>query len=312
MPRHLITTATLALLITPLAFGETRPLNVGDFDKIKTKAAMRVIYTQGPETSVLLETESGDFSDADISVDGSTLLISRKSIRKRGLFGYKENVRIKGGDNWTSVEINGRDMPIYTVHITSPQLTSVESIQSSFVDIRSLQATDFTARAASSATLKLNGTAHRAELSASSSADLEAENFRADELAVHASSSADIEATVSGAGNVNITASSSSDVTLKSLQPAKFEIDASSSAGITLSGACDSLHAKLSSSADLEAQNLICTQADILTSSGAEAEVHASGSFKGQASSGSDIDVYGNPTHQDVRTSSGGDISFRN
>jgi hypothetical protein len=47
---------------------------------------------------------------------------------------------------------------------------------------------------------------------------------------------------------------------------------------------------------------------DANASSGSDADVYASGSFKGEASSGADLTVSGSPRSTEVNSSSGGEI----
>jgi hypothetical protein len=84
----------------------------------------------------------------------------------------------------------------------------------------------------------------------------------------------------------------------------------SSGSNLSVDGTCQSARVVASSGASLRADRLLCTDVDANASSGANADVHASGSFKGEASSGSDITVYGKPASQEVNTSSGADISI--
>jgi len=309
MLKTLTATAIAALITAPLAFAGTKTIDVGSFDLIEAKGAMNVIYTAGPTTSVVVESDGNDFSDADISVNGNTLVITRVSVNKRGLFSGSGNLKVSDGGK--TVRVNGKKMPAYTVRVTSPDLSGIKVSQSSTGEARGIDAASFEARASSSAKLKLSGKAARVELGASSSADIEARNFEAASLDVSASSSGDVEALVTGTGKVEISASSSGDVSLRSTQPATFSVSASSGADVDLSGACASIEISASSGADVDASKLQCATATVTASSGADVDAFASASADGTASSGGDITFTGSPADKQSKKSSGGDVTFK-
>ena len=125
---------------------------------------------------------------------------------------------------------------------------------------------------------------------ASSGADIDLPGFRGDRLELEASSGADISVTDATLGTVTASASSGAD--------------------ITLSGAAEAIEADASSGADINAENLTAKTATAQVSSGAGISLRASQAITAEASSGGDIEVYGNPATRDIDASSGGDISF--
>lgn len=308
MLKTLTTTAVIALLAAPLALAGTKTIDVGGFDRIDAKGAMNVIYTAGPTPSVIIETDGNDFSYAAISVDGDTLVVTRVSLEKRGLFGGSGNLKVSDGGK--TVRVNGKKVPSYIVRVSSPDLNGIKVSQSSTGNASGIDAASFEAQASSSATLKLSGKATRAEMSASSSADIEATEFEAESLDVSASSSGEVDARVTGAGKVEISASSSGDVSLRSTQAATFSVSASSGADVDLAGACASISISASSGADVDASKLQCQEATVTASSGADVDAFASLSADGTASSGADISFDGAPAGQKAKKSSGGDVSF--
>lgn len=308
MLRTLTATAITALFAAPLAAAGTQTVNVDGFDKINARGAMNVIYTAGPQTSVVIETDGEDFSDADVSVDGDTLVITRVSLEKRGLFGRGASVNVS--DDGKSVRVNGKKVPAYTVRVTTPDLSGIRVAQSSRVDAKGIDAASFEARASSSSTLKLAGNAASAEITASSSGDIEAGNFEAGSLTASASSAAEIEALSSGTGTVNVSASSSGEVSLRSTGAAAFNIDASSGGEVEAAGTCSSVVVSASSGGDVDASKLRCETATIDASSGADVDAFASVSASGDASSGADITIDGRPPQQQADTTSGGDVTF--
>lgn len=309
MLKTITATAIIALMAAPLALAGTKSLDLKSFDQIETKGAMNVIYTAGANTSVVIETDGNDFSDAKVSVDGDTLVITRVSLDKKGMFGGGANLRVS--DDGKTVKVNGKKVPFYTVRVTSPNLTGIKVAQSSTGKASGIDAETFEARASSSGDLTLEGRATKATLEVSSSGDLVADGFEAGSLDVSASSSGDVKAVVTGTGLTKVSASSSGEVSLRSLKAAQFEIDASSGGEVEATGACASVNIDASSGTDVDASGLKCETATVSASSGADVEAFASVSASGNASSGADISFGGSPAQQQVNTSSGGDVTFR-
>ncbi len=239
MLKTLATTAIAAVIAAPLAFAGTKTIDTRSFDRIETRGAMNVIYTPGTTTSVVVETDGNDFSDADISVDGDTLVITRASLEKRGLFGNRGNIKISDGGK--TIKVNGKKVPYYTVRVTSPDLAGVRVAQSSTADVRDVDAASFEARTSSASKLTLSGRATRAEIDVSSSGEIDAGNFQAGSLNVSASSSGEVEALAGGTGPVKVSASSSGEVSIRSGQPATVDINASSGGEVDAAGACASV-----------------------------------------------------------------------
>lgn len=308
MFKTLTSAAALALIAAPLAFAGTQNVDVRGFDKIEAKGAMNVVYKSGPQTSVVVETDGNDFSDADISVDGNKLVITRKSVSKRGMFGGSPSVRVSDGGR--TVKVNGKTVPYYTVHVTSPNLSGVKVAQSSRADVSGVDAAELDVNTSSAGKLTLAGRASSASINASSASKIEAAGFEAGALSANASSSGELTATVAGTGNVKVTASSSGEVSLRSLQPATFTVNASSGADVDLAGACASIRVTASSGADVDADKLTCETATVNASSGADVDAFASVSASGNASSGASISFAGRPADQQANRSSGGSIKF--
>ena len=309
MLKTITATAIIALMAAPLALAGTKSLDLKGFDQIEAKGAMNVIYTAGPNTSVVIETDGNDFSDAKVSVDGDTLVITRVSLDKRGFFGGSASLRVS--DDGKTVRVNGKKVPHYVVRVTSPNLAGIKVSRSSTGKASGIDADTFEARASSSGDLTLEGRATSAKIEASSSGDLDAAGFEAVSLNASASSSGDVSALMAGTDLAKVSASSSGKVTLRSLNAAKFEMDVSSGGEVEAAGACASVDVSASSGADVDASELKCETATVNASSGADVEAFASVSASGNASSGADISFGGSPAQQQVNTSSGGDVTFR-
>ena len=310
MKKTLTALATICAFVAPAAFAESKTYKVDDFSKIEVDGAMHVIFKTGAQTSVVVETASGDFSDAKIESEGDALHVSRESLdSSSGWFNFG-NRSVNISDNGKIVKVNGKKVPYYTVYVTGPDLEAVKVAQSSRFESQTIDADDFEARASSSAEVTLAGVAANAQLSASSSGELDASGLKATILSASASSSGELDATVTGTGETNIDASSSGEVDVKSLKAAQFVVDSSSGASAKLSGACSTIKVSASSGAEVEAGELRCATATASASSGAEVEIFASQSASARASSGGDISFAGNPAQQDVSKSSGGSVSF--
>ncbi len=87
-------------------------------------------------------------------------------------------------------------------------------------------------------------------------------------------------------------------------------VHASSGGDLEISGRCSTLDVTASSGADVDLEDLRCQDVGVVASSGADVDVTATTRLQGDASSGGDISVEGQPAQREVRSSSGGNISF--
>ncbi len=311
MKRTLTALATISILLAPAAFAEKKTFDVDAFNRIEVKGVMNVVYKTGPETRVVVDSPSGDFSDALIQNEGDTLVVTREIVdKKRSWFSWGNSTNIS--KDGKTIKINGKRVPYYTVEVTGPDLEGVQVSQSSTFDSKTINAGKFDASASSSARVKLAGNAGAVKLSASSSAELDAKDLNAETLDLSASSSGEATGTVTGTGENSVNASSAGDATVYSRGAGSFKVDASSGGEVNLSGACNSIEISASSGADVEADDLRCASAKVSASSGADVDVYASVSADGRASSGGDVSFAGNPGQRDSSKSSGGSVSFSN
>ena len=129
------------------------------------------------------------------------------------------------------------------------------------------------------------------EIDASSGSDVNSENtLEGEELEVSASSGSDVEL----------------DVHYKN-----FSIDASSGSDAEFSGKVKYLTAEASSGSDIDASGLESQICKASASSGSDISVRVSHELVARASSGADIQYYGNPAMKDIDESSGGDVRGR-
>jgi len=118
----------------------------------------------------------------------------------------------------------------------------------------------------------------------------------------------DYTITVTAPTYTGVSASSGSEVDGDGLQLKDIKVEVSSGADMDLSGACTALSVDISSGADFNGEELKCQTATVEASSGADADAWASGSARGEASSGADITFHGSPATFDKDTSSGGSV----
>ena len=310
MNKTLTALATIAILAAPHAMAEGKSYTVGAFDSIEVDGAMKVIYKTGAETSVSVETPSGDYSDAKITSSGDTLTVSRESLGKKGSWFSWGNRSVSVSDDGKTVKVNGKKVPAYTVYVTSPALVSVSAAQASRFQSQTIKADAFSASASSNSEIVIAGTAASADLSASSSGELDAAGLRAGVIEADVSSSGELDATVTGAGQSEIAVSSAGELNLTSTGTGTFIVNASSGSSAELTGACQSINVIASSGASVDADGLRCVEATANASSGADVELFASSEASGNASSGAEVSFSGKPKNQDVSKSSGGSVSF--
>ena len=108
-----------------------------------------------------------------------------------------------------------------------------------------------------------------------------------------------------------VASSSGANADLIDITCTDLQVDASSGSRIEVSGSCDTVAIDASSGASVDSSDLITSDASVDSSSGASIQVFAGESFRGDASSGSSIRVYGNPEVAESETSSGASIDLR-
>ena len=129
---------------------------------------------------------------------------------------------------------------------------------------------------------------------------------------VSASSGAEVKVEGAVTDRLEVRASSGSEVELSDLAPRDLIVRVSSGAEVTASGSCTSLTVRASSGSEVDAAEMVCDMAEIRTSSGADVEAQVTDMLAAKASSGSDIDITGNPRVTREDTSSGGELALAN
>ena len=103
-------------------------------------------------------------------------------------------------------------------------------------------------------------------------------------------------------------ASSSADIVASGYRFNNLNVGVSSSGNVTLSGSCTNLDLEVSSSGDFRGADLHCENATVAASSSGDADVFASKSANGTASSSGDVRIHGKPPTFDKSTSSSGSV----
>ena len=106
---------------------------------------------------------------------------------------------------------------------------------------------------------------------------------------------------------LTVNASSGSDIEL-SVRAENVSSSVSSGAHIKLTGKTNRHEASASSGADIRSQDLESTIAQASASSGASIKIYANSRFTGKATSGADINYYGDPQKVDEVENSGGNV----
>ncbi|SRR5690606_33265220 len=128
---------------------------------------------------------------------------------------------------------------------------------------------------------------------------------------IAASSGSDVESNgVLELEDLTVAASSGSDVELE-INARSLSVHVSSGSDVEVEGAVETFSVEASSGSDVSADELEARDVTLRLSSGSDAEVRATGSVDIQASSGSDVTVYGNPATRNVNADRSSDVVWR-
>ncbi len=127
--------------------------------------------------------------------------------------------------------------------------------------------------------------------------------------AIDASSGSDVnsENTLTGE-SLKLRASSGSDISLDVVYK-NLSLDTSSGSDAKVKGKVKNFEAQASSGSDINARELETVICKVSVSSGSDASVSVSDELYARASSGGDVNYYGNPQIKDIDESSGGDVN---
>ena len=126
-----------------------------------------------------------------------------------------------------------------------------------------------------------------------------------------ASSGAEIMADAMSGSNAELVASSGALLQINAIDGGAISVDVANGAHIKIAeGTCTSLSASVSRGSSLDMEKVACANAEIDASAGSRASVHADKSIAANASTGSNIRVYGAHEKIEINNSSGGDVIF--
>lgn len=128
--------------------------------------------------------------------------------------------------------------------------------------------------------------------------------------AASASSGADVQLLAIHGDALRLDASSGAEIALRDAQLRQLDANSSSGSDINISGTAERVRFNASSGSGIDADDLDAREGELQASSGASISARLTEMARAAASSGSDIDIAGNPGQRDVDASSGGDIDF--
>lgn len=167
-------------------------------------------------------------------------------------------------------------------------------------------------KATSSSEIDVKGeiTSESISLISSSAADIKIGDIKAKYVSVEASSSSDIKVGRIFAVEFNATTTSTADFEAY-VEADKIKINASSSSDVELKGKALDLVAQTSSTATIDAKELLVNNITATASSSSTSKVHPIVSLTASASSTADIYYYNEPKVIDKKTSSSGSVEFK-
>jgi hypothetical protein len=148
-------------------------------------------------------------------------------------------------------------------------------------------------------------------IEASGGADVDVDPMQLDTLAIDAGGGADVNSDGLRLDTLRIKAHGGADVNAHRLATATLDASSSGGADIRVSGDCRTANVESSGGADFSGSDLRCETATVNASGGGDAEVTATASANGRASSGGDVRFHGNPASFQKEESGGGDVTAR-
>lgn len=262
------------LLISATVLGQVKEKRtVTDFTSISVSQGIEVVFTNGLNKKLIVETDSKDlFKHIKTEVKGKELRLFIENEEKRGLF-----------------KINSLKFNKLVVYIENPQLEGVKvSSGARFLLQNGLKPRKFEVLVSSSGSFKGNVTT--------------------DKLTAHISSSGSVEGAFKVANGVLLDVSSSARF-YGAIHAHSLELEVSSSGKATLKGNVEKAEVKVSSSGKIEAEELQIEQLTALASSSGKGVFTVLQSLDARASSSGSIKYYGDTKIIRSKTSSSGRIS---
>ena len=150
-------------------------------------------------------------------------------------------------------------------------------------------------------------------ISSSSSGELEMNNITADSLNIQNSSSGEIKTgNLTVKGKVNIESSSSGEIEIDSLTADSIYGNVSSSGEVEISGGnVNRINVDASSSGEFKAEDMSAKNGTVSSSSAGKISAKITEEVNGNANSGGDIYIYGNPKTNNTSSNSGGSVRVK-
>jgi hypothetical protein len=127
--------------------------------------------------------------------------------------------------------------------------------------------------------------------------------------ALEASAGSEVSAKGVAGETVRISASGTASIAVDEIVAGDIDVEVSSNSRVALSGTCEMIEADVSSTALVNARDLVCLTADIAASSASQSVFHVTGDVVADVSSAAQVVLVGDPDHVDDEESSAGEIT---
>lgn len=199
-------------------------------------------------------------------------------------------------------EVSGSVLKVYFDNI------SVRNIKEAKVYVKMPEISELVASSSSEIKAKKPVKSDDLILKSSSTADIKLSEITAKSVIAESSSSSDIEIGRLYTISFKAQSSSTAEIDIEYIESDKIDLTASSSSDIDLKGKALDLSVKTSSTATVDAKELLVNNAMVSSSSSSKVSVYPIVSLKAKASSAADIYYYNNPKTIEKKTSSAGSV----
>ncbi len=145
-------------------------------------------------------------------------------------------------------------------------------------------------------------------IEANGGADVDVDPLELAALDIEANGGADVNAEGLRLDTLRIRANGGADVNAHRLAINTLDAHSNGGADIRVSGECRTANVESSGGADFRGSDLRCENAIVSASGGGDADILATASATGRASSGADVRIHGNPVNLQKEESGGGDV----
>lgn len=199
-------------------------------------------------------------------------------------------------------EVEGNTLKVYFDNI------SVRNLKQAKVYVKMPEISELVASSSSEIEAKKPVKSDDLILKTSSTADIKLSEVIAKSLIAEASSSSDIEIGRLYTGSFKAQSSSTAEIDIEYIESDKIDLTASSSSDIDLKGKALDLSVKASSTAKVNAKELLVNEVKVSSSSSSKVTVYPIVSLNAKASSASDIYYYNEPKTIEKNSSSSGSV----